>query len=116
MLREESEGYSKLITELSQDFPANFSHDPVLQHIQALIGCFNLDPNRVLDIILDMFECRPEKEHVFVPLLSEYATDRMALCHILGFKFHFYQVLIVLTASLFELNNLMPCSSLHSLT
>merc|ERR1712071_444544 len=28
--------------------------------IQSLIGCFNLDPNRVLDIILESFECRPQ--------------------------------------------------------
>ena len=35
LLREESEGYAKLITELNQDV----SHDVVLQNIKSLIGC-----------------------------------------------------------------------------
>lgn len=91
LLREESEGYSKLITELNQDFPENMTHLTVLQNIKSLIGCFNLDPNRVLDIILESFECRPEKVSMFVPLLTEYTADEETLCHILGFKFHFYQ-------------------------
>ena len=55
-------------------------------------GCFNLDPNRVLDIILEAFESQPAAHSVFVPLLSEYMNDYTRLCHILGFKFHFYQV------------------------
>lgn len=91
LLREESEGYSKLITELNQDFPEHMTHLTVNQNIKSLIGCFNLDPNRVLDIILESFECRPEKVGMFVPLLTEYTADEETLCHILGFKFHFYQ-------------------------
>ncbi|KAF3902862.1 hypothetical protein AA313_de0207880 [Arthrobotrys entomopaga] len=56
--REESEGYSKLITEV---FMAEYSGGPLervsetLDNIRSLIGCFDLDPNRVLDIILDVF-------------------------------------------------------------
>lgn len=61
--------------------------------ILLVAGCFNLDPNRVLDIILESFERRPDQPALFVPLLREYATDIDTLCHILGFKFHFYQVL-----------------------
>lgn len=55
-------------------------------------GCFNLDPNRVLDIILESLECRPELEDVLIELLHLYVNDQVTLCHILGFKFHFYQV------------------------
>ncbi|EPS42483.1 hypothetical protein H072_3634 [Dactylellina haptotyla CBS 200.50] len=56
--REESEGYSKLITEV---FMAEYSGGPLervsetLDNVRSLIGCFDLDPNRVLDIILDVF-------------------------------------------------------------
>jgi THO complex subunit 2 len=57
----------------------------------CVAGCFNLDPNRVLDVILEAFECRPELDAFFVPLLRSYMSDRDTLCHVLGFKFHFYQ-------------------------
>ena len=33
----------------------------ILEVIKSLIGYFNLDPNRVLDIILESFECQPEE-------------------------------------------------------
>uniref|UniRef100_A0A915DWV3 THO complex subunit 2 N-terminal domain-containing protein n=1 Tax=Ditylenchus dipsaci TaxID=166011 RepID=A0A915DWV3_9BILA len=55
LLREESEGYAKLITEILSVQPTT-SSDEVLLTIERLIGQFNLDPNRVLDIILDGFE------------------------------------------------------------
>ncbi|KAI8799110.1 THO complex subunit 2, partial [Biomphalaria glabrata] len=89
LLREESEGYSKLITELNPDFNLKISWEQVLQNIQSLIGCFDLDPNRVLDIILEAFECHPEESPFYVPLLRAYIIDKLTLCHILGFKFHF---------------------------
>jgi len=46
----------------------------------------------VLDVILESFECRPDQTALFLPLLQAYANDRETLCHVLGFKFHFYQV------------------------
>ncbi|KAJ1552891.1 THO complex subunit 2, partial [Nowakowskiella sp. JEL0078] len=76
LLREESEGYSKLVTELTSNLPAlcdqSWSTDRasvktnrqaavrervsvVLSNVKSLIGYFDLDPNRVLDIILDIF-------------------------------------------------------------
>uniref|UniRef100_A0A2K6N0Q3 THO complex subunit 2 n=1 Tax=Rhinopithecus bieti TaxID=61621 RepID=A0A2K6N0Q3_RHIBE len=56
-------------------------------------GCFNLDPNRVLDVILEVFECRPEHDDFFISLLESYMSmcEPQTLCHILGFKFKFYQ-------------------------
>ena len=33
----------------------------MIEVIKSLIGYFNLDPNRVLDIILESFECQPEQ-------------------------------------------------------
>ena len=43
-------------------------------------------------MILESFECRSDQTALFLPLLEAYANDRETLCHILGFKFHFYQV------------------------
>ncbi|XP_068813870.1 THO complex subunit 2 isoform X5 [Struthio camelus] len=93
LLREENEGYAKLIAELGQDLSGNITSDLILENIKSLIGCFNLDPNRVLDIILEVYECRPEYDDFFVPLIESYMymCEPQTLCHILGFKFKFYQ-------------------------
>lgn len=61
----------------------------------VVTGCFDLDPNRVLDVLLESFECRPHLENFYVPLFKEYVTERKTLCHILGFKFRFFQVGII---------------------
>ncbi|XP_055499527.1 THO complex subunit 2 isoform X3 [Leucoraja erinacea] len=93
LLREENEGYGKLFTELGQDLSGNLTSDLILENIKSLIGCFNLDPNRVLDIILEVYECRPDHDDFFVPLIESYMCmcELQTLCHILGFKFKFYQ-------------------------
>ncbi|KAK3068150.1 hypothetical protein LTS18_000792, partial [Coniosporium uncinatum] len=59
LLREETEGYSKLITEMfgtvngqqisAEDMPE------VFEKVKGLIGAFDLEPGRVLDVILDVF-------------------------------------------------------------
>uniref|UniRef100_A0A452VJW2 THO complex subunit 2 n=1 Tax=Ursus maritimus TaxID=29073 RepID=A0A452VJW2_URSMA len=92
-LLEENEGYAKLIAELGQDLSGNITSDLILENIKSLIGCFNLDPNRVLDVILEVFECRPEHDDFFISLLESYMSmcEPQTLCHILGFKFKFYQ-------------------------
>lgn len=60
LLREESEGYSKLITEF---FTSSYSPSPLevvdrtLDNVKALVGAFDLDPARVLDVLLDTFAC-----------------------------------------------------------
>ncbi|KAL8617110.1 hypothetical protein ACOMHN_014280 [Nucella lapillus] len=90
LLREESEGYSKLLVELNQDFADNVTPESVLQHIKSLIGCFDLDPNRVIDVMLESFECRPQLQDFYLPLLRSYVSDPVTLCHTLGFRFHFY--------------------------
>ncbi|KAI5104965.1 THO complex subunit 2 isoform X1 [Silurus meridionalis] len=91
LLREENEGYAKLVTELGQDLSGNITSHLVLESIKSLIGCFNLDPNRVLDIILEVYECRSDQDEFFVPLIKSYMCEHQTLCHILGFKFKFHQ-------------------------
>ncbi|TMS14277.1 THO complex subunit 2 [Larimichthys crocea] len=91
LLREENEGYAKLITELGQDLSGNITSHLVLESIKSLIGCFNLDPNRVLDIILEVYESRSDQDEFFLSLIKSYMCEPLTLCHILGFKFKFYQ-------------------------
>ncbi|XP_023289928.1 THO complex subunit 2 isoform X2 [Orussus abietinus] len=86
LFREESEGYSKLIVELNQERPAN-EVAPTLEIVKSLIGYFNLDPNRVLDILLETFENRPDDDALFIPLIRSYMSDQHVLCEVLGFKY-----------------------------
>uniref|UniRef100_A0ABD2WT94 THO complex subunit 2 n=1 Tax=Trichogramma kaykai TaxID=54128 RepID=A0ABD2WT94_9HYME len=86
LFREESEGYSKLIVELSQEHTES-EVESLLQIVKSLIGYFNLDPNRVLDILLETFENRPQDVAVFIPLIRSYMSDRQVLCEVLGFKY-----------------------------
>jgi THO complex subunit 2 len=71
LLREQSEGFSKLITEVISALPPPHSPatglpldpssilpervQPIWKRILSLIGYFDLDPNRALDVILDLF-------------------------------------------------------------
>ena len=55
-------------------------------------GRFHLDPNRVLDLILEAFESHLDEKDFFVPLLEGYPCERNTFVNILGFKFHSYQV------------------------
>ncbi|XP_049281408.1 THO complex subunit 2 isoform X1 [Anopheles funestus] len=91
LFREESEGYAKLITELNQEFNQDtVTVQNVLEIIKSLIGCFNLDPNRVLDIILESFEARPEQDRIFIPLLQAYINDGNIICEVLGYKYRYF--------------------------
>ncbi|KAF2490528.1 hypothetical protein BU16DRAFT_543844 [Lophium mytilinum] len=59
LLREESEGYSKLMTEyfttVNSAPPSDIVVKDTFQRVKALIGAFDLDVGRVLDITLDVF-------------------------------------------------------------
>ncbi|XP_068717940.1 THO complex subunit 2-like [Montipora capricornis] len=93
LVREESEGYAKLVTELGQEISRHVTSSRALENIKSLIGRFNLDPNKTLDVLLDSFECRIELEDFFLPLLKSFMEkyESSALCHIMGFKFQFYK-------------------------
>ncbi|XP_018404815.1 PREDICTED: THO complex subunit 2 isoform X5 [Cyphomyrmex costatus] len=86
LFREESEGYSKLIVELNQERPDS-EVASTLEIVKSLIGYFNLDPNRVLDILLETFENRPQDDTLFIPLIRSYMSDQQVLCEVLGFKY-----------------------------
>uniref|UniRef100_A0A915HGQ3 Uncharacterized protein n=1 Tax=Romanomermis culicivorax TaxID=13658 RepID=A0A915HGQ3_ROMCU len=88
LLREESEGYAKLIVELCQPSSSNFTPEIVLDKIRCLIGQFNLDPNRVLDVILECFECYLDNYQFFLNLIRLYGCTSYDISYTLGFKFY----------------------------
>lgn len=78
MLREEDEGFAKLLVELNQ---TNISMDNIAvvkKNVEALIGFFNLDPNRVLDIMLDSFTNHLWNREPYLALLREYKGEYIA--------------------------------------
>ncbi|KAI1301341.1 THO complex subunit 2 [Halotydeus destructor] len=89
LLREESEGYSKLIIELNQD--EEFDVQYMLKVIRSLIGCFNLDPNRVLDIILECFENRPELRKSYICLIQKFFENSTTLSQLVALKLSYYK-------------------------
>lgn len=91
LFREENEGYAKLLTELNKDFSEEGGIADSLQTVKSLIGCFNVDPNRVLDVILESFEARPERHELFIPLLQSYMPDSNIISEVLGYKYRNFQ-------------------------
>ena len=89
-MREENEGFSKLICLLNSIQPKS-SADNILKQIQSLIGLFELDPNRVIDIILDAFENNLSNQSL-ISILSSFSSNTIA--QLIGFKFQFFVVLL----------------------
>jgi THO complex subunit 2 len=90
LMQEESEGYAKLLTViLSSPLPMNVS-----AQMRDLIGTFELDPNRVLDLVLDVLETQMPSDNAkptqtdaietILTLLKEFSVDKIP--HLLGFK------------------------------
>lgn len=59
LLREESEGFSKLVTELfttsGNEIPNSAVVEGAVERVKAMIGAFDLDVGRTLDVVLDVF-------------------------------------------------------------
>ncbi|CRK88716.1 CLUMA_CG002522, isoform A [Clunio marinus] len=90
LFREENEGYAKLMTELNKEFGDDDNELNTIEMGKSLIGCFNLDPNRVLDVILESFESRSEQHELFIPLLKSYMPDSNIISEVLGYKYRNY--------------------------
>ncbi|MCJ1353971.1 MAG: THO complex subunit 2 [Icmadophila ericetorum] len=69
LLREETEGYSKLITELfttsSNEPPSTDVVEDTFERVKGMIGTFDLDVGRVLDVTLDVFAAVLVKQYRF---------------------------------------------------
>ena len=88
LLREESEGYSKLIAELCQGKSGITPESApiIFQRIQALIGYFDLDPNRCFDLVLDAFEQNLSAPG-YMSLIELFNPSQESVCQLIGFKF-----------------------------
>ena len=69
LLHEESEGYSKLIVEvyhILRDDHTRYELEYAFKVIENLVGHYNLDPNRVLDVLIDVFSNNFVSNHRFI--------------------------------------------------
>jgi THO complex subunit 2 len=73
LLREETEGYAKLLTEYFNIVEAasgvnviNFNVQDAFQRIMALVGAFDLDVGRVLDLTMDVSANALVRSYVFI--------------------------------------------------
>jgi hypothetical protein len=87
ILREEPEGYSKLVALFSKLPRKTTNLDILIGNVQAIIGQFDLDPNRVMDILLDCLEEEPDNV-LYLEILKVFRVPNIV--HILGFKFMKY--------------------------
>lgn len=60
-----------------------------ISNIFSIVGHFDLDPNRILDIVLDNFELQLFN-YTFICLLKSFRLDHIV--HVLGFKFKMYHL------------------------
>mmetsp|Transcript_11861 Transcript_11861/g.21788 ORF Transcript_11861/g.21788 Transcript_11861/m.21788 type:complete len:1487 (+) Transcript_11861:406-4866(+) len=85
LVSEESEGYAKLVTELTTLTERNVAF--VIENMQKLIGYFRLDPNRVFDLVLDAYENDPQNT-CYGSIVDLFRSSNLK--QILGFKFQMY--------------------------
>lgn len=85
LLREESEGFAKLVCILKN--AKGQSDDQLFARVVALIGYFDLDPNRVLDIIVDVYaQMVPKNYRLYERLLLKLAFPPSTVANVVGFK------------------------------
>jgi THO complex subunit 2 len=83
LLQEESEGYSKLLTRLFGDLT-----EITPQLLREYMGTFDLDPNRVLDLLIDLLESHDQKNKV-ITLMRDFSTAKLP--PLLAFKLTSYR-------------------------
>ncbi|KAI9759372.1 MAG: THO complex subunit 2, partial [Candelina submexicana] len=103
--REESEGYSKLMTELfttsGEEIPTDAVVTKSLERVKGLIGTYDLDAGRVLDVTLDVFAAVLVKHYRFFVKFLRFSSwwphnessklrGNSDAAQLLGFKLRFY--------------------------
>lgn len=88
LLREESEGFSRLLIMLADESSKAVDPQMVFDRIMVMIGTFDLDPIRVLDLLLDEFTFHFQPE-LYIPLLKQFSFPPTTLISLLAFKLSF---------------------------
>jgi len=90
LLREENEGFAKIITELHQ--LSKSSIYDVLKTITVIIGTYRVDPNRVLDLVLEVFEysSRVADYNIYLEFIDLFYDSIQKVTQLIILKLSFY--------------------------
>lgn len=89
LLREENEGFARVITELSLLSPTNV--EEALTSVTEIIGKYRVDPNRVLDLFLEVFEHSSATDHDFyIRFLKLFYNNQQKILQLIMLKLSFY--------------------------
>ena len=86
LIRDENEGYSKLIAFLHQP---TINPSTLASTLSSYISLFDLDPNRVFDMILDACEVEKSKYSVFRTVFEMFKAEDVA--RLLEFKMNYFK-------------------------
>lgn len=88
LFREEIEGYAKVIVELNKCCNQRVKNiDEVVESIKSIIGSFSLDPTRVIDCILELFQTKLNEHQFFIEVLKKFVFERDLMCEVIGFRY-----------------------------
>lgn len=89
LLREENEGFAKVIIQLFELSSTNCHK--TLNDIREIIGKYRVDPNRVLDLVLETLEYNSRHEvDLYVDFLHLFYNDPQKILQLILLKLRFY--------------------------
>lgn len=89
LLREENKGFAKILVELFRLDETNLEN--VLSTVIEIIGQYRVDPNRVLDLVLDALEYEKHKDNdIFIKFLSSFYNSPTKITQLIIVKLNFY--------------------------
>lgn len=89
LLREENEGFAKIIAELFHLPTGNCQE--ILENVIEIVGRYRVDPNRVLDLILEVFEYNCRRDHSpLLQFLNAFYDSPDKVLQIIALKLSFY--------------------------
>ena len=86
LIRDENEGYSKLLAFIHQP---KLNSSALLSTLSSYISLFSLDPNRVFDMLLDACEFEKQKYTVFRPIFDAFKVEEIP--RLLEFRIQYYR-------------------------
>ena len=87
MMKDENEGYSKLVVEILQNINQESMEDGsqiCINNLLSLIGYFDLDPDRVVDLVIESWIHRPTILSYLI-ILKQF--KQVSVAHFLGKRF-----------------------------
>lgn len=90
LLREESEGFSKIILALNKLNGSN--QKQTLGTVIKIVGKYRVDPNRVLDLILEVFEFNSKFDYsIYIDFINSFYKNTHKILQLILLKLDYYK-------------------------